>query len=183
MSAWVQTISAVVAGGVLTTGGQLVLEWRRSARDDRRAESGRNEVTRQAARLVLLDALKLLSMLASTRETRRWWTALRLPVAAWRQYSEHLAASLGDQEFRDVGAVFAIAESFNEMMRAAHRYWLVSPFVSLQSGSGPARMRDELVSGSAHAMQTLLPLALPTVDKTDPLYKLAERELPAALPQ
>lgn len=180
MNSWVETIGAVVAGGVLTTGGQLLLEWRRNVRARREQEAERRELTRQAARLVLLDALGMLSMLRSTQETERWLTDLRLPVSSWRQYGEHLAGVLDDQQFRDVGAAFTLALSLNEIVVAGGSALVFQRTVRVRANNGLGESRDEAISACSHAMRTLLPLALPTVDKSDELYRLVQSELQRA---
>jgi hypothetical protein len=80
---FIQTLGAVVVGGLITLCGQLSLEiWRELRLRKLNAEKSRDEM-RVAARLVILDLVAMLPLLEAAGETSRWWTQLELPVGAW----------------------------------------------------------------------------------------------------
>lgn len=143
-----------------------------------KATQANAELTVRASRLVLLDALSVVSHLRSTYETGRWATRIRLPTGAWRAHGPHLSQTFDDTQFRHVGATFSMVENFNALVAASDRYWLFAPTIKLKPGSGLGEMRDELLVSTSDALADLLAIAMPTLEPGDPLRKLVA-EIPA----
>jgi hypothetical protein len=173
---FVETLAAFVIGGGATLGTQLILEARRERQAARQEGRAREAEMRTAARLVVLDLISMLALLKAARETGRWWSALRLPVAAWESHSEALSRELDDGTWRMVGATFAGAVAWNELVLGARRYYWVMPHLNLRR-LGVSGMQDAIRTGSAEALRDLLPIAMPGVAEDDPLHALALREL------
>jgi hypothetical protein len=75
-----------------------------------------------------------------------------------------------------VGATFAGAATWNELVRGARRYYWVMPHMNLRR-LGLLDMRDGMRTGAADGLRNLLSIALPSAAEDDPLQELAERAL------
>jgi hypothetical protein len=159
-----QTLLAFVAGGAVTLAGQLILETLRESRAaDRRDDEGMTEA-KMAARLVILDLISILALVRGA------------PLGAWEAYGQTLSRELDDDAWRMVGATFACAAAWNELVRGARRYYWLMPHMNLRR-LGLVDMQDALRTGAADAIGHLLGIALTSAEADDPLRELAERTL------
>jgi hypothetical protein len=171
-----QTLVAFLVGGAVTLATQLILEALREKRAGRRRAEATETEVKMAARLVVLDLISMLALLRGARETGRWWSALLLPLGAWESYGQALSRELDDEAWRMVGATFAGAAAWNELVRGARRYYWVMPHMNLRR-LGLGDMQDALRTGAAEGLRDLLGIALPSATEDDPLRELAERAL------
>jgi hypothetical protein len=171
-----QTLVAFVVGGAVTLAGQLILESLREKRAGGRRDDERSTEAKMAARLVVLDLISILALVRGARQTGRWWSALLLPLGAWEVYGQALSRELDDDAWRMVGATFAGAAAWNELVRGTRRYYWLMPHMNLRR-LGLVDMQDALRTGAAEAIGHLLGIALPSAEADDPLRELAERAL------
>jgi hypothetical protein len=174
---FLQTLAAFLVGGAVTLLTQLILDARREKKSGERATTAEEAEIRMGARLVLLDLISALSLLTATRQTGRWWSALQLPVSAWEGHSPILSRTLPDQTWRIVGSTFAGAAAWNQLAAGARRYYYwVMPHLNLRRLGG-ADMLEAVREGAAQGIDELLPIAVPSLQKDDPLYRLATNAL------
>ena len=88
-------LGSVVVGGVLATGGQLVVERGRDERQREADAEARRRAIRTAVRLVVEELAESVALIEHAAETRRYWAGARqLPTNTWNNYRTDIAAAL-----------------------------------------------------------------------------------------
>lgn len=170
------SLVGVLVGGTLTYWAQARLakhqedrEMDREARRDQSARASTAALVRTAARLVVLDVFRSVGHLRATRDTGRWWTALALSDASWRQHAELLGRELPDTAWREVAGFFAVIEEWNAITYAARRYYWIKPRLHIRR-DGLEQLRDALLDSAPVAMDALRKFALPEAEDNDAFF-------------
>jgi hypothetical protein len=92
---WTSATFGVILGGLLTTGGALLLDFRRTRREEQAEKRAVARDVRLAARLVVEELAESLALIEEAADTRRYWAGSRqLPTETWNGYRTEIAAAI-----------------------------------------------------------------------------------------
>jgi hypothetical protein len=97
----------IVIGAILSGTIQLFIDWR-----------NRRTMSRAAARVVFADLYAAMESYAEAARKKRWWTRGDLPLEAWHQYRDALAAVMDGDAFNIVNAAFQNVAYYDALRRA-----------------------------------------------------------------